>query len=320
MLPNQCGKGGSTTLFGGYSELSADDIVPRVNLGGTGWFAGITESFNLVDTQDSLLLASVGVTYRYLDDQFSVDVDNHGSYESLQKRNISILPLTVSLSYSDRTGDALGGRNFVTLSGVYNLNAGGSNEYEDFWVGAKKNYVLARLQLARVQPLNLFGDYDTRGEPVRQWTLFAKAEGQYTPDPLIPAEKLFLGGFNGGIHSVRGYRAKSRLGDNGVYGTLEFRTPIMMDRLASLFGAADGTRKMPADRLQLHAFVDAGYVEAIDPLPGVTGSAKMLGVGAGARLAVTKHTQFRFDAGFPLHDKKRDDDTPIYYFSAQAQF
>ena len=289
--------------------------MPRVNIDGTGWFAGVQQTVNLLDDRSRLVSASLGVTYRHIQDQFSVDVDSLGHYESLQRRDISVLPLTLSLNYSDKTGDFLGGRNFATLSGVVNLAAGGGNTLDDFWVGAKDHYVIGRLQVARLQPLNLSGSFE-RGEPSRQWTLFIKGEGQVTRDPLIPAEKLFLGGY----HSVRGYLAKSRLGDSGVYGSVELRTPVLMDLVSQAFRSNDGGRKLPVDRLQFLAFVDAGHTWAVKPMPGLPATSNMLSAGLGARLALTKHTQFRFDLAFPLVHRGDDDDRPAYYVSVQAQF
>ena len=315
MIPNDWGRGGSTTLFAGYTWLGATDIVPRVNLDGRGWFVGASQGYNLIDNRKRLVSVSAGVTYRYIDDQFSVDVDRRGHYESLQKRDITVLPLTLSLNYADRANDCLNGRNFATLSGIYNLRAGGSNTLDDFWVGAKDHYVVGRLQVARLQPLNLLGSYE-RGEPSRQWTVFLKGEGQITNEPLIPAEKLFIGGY----HSVRGYQAKSRLGDNGVYGTVELRTPVLMDLVSQAFRSGDGARKMPIDRLQFLLFVDAGHTQTLKPLPGMARSNNLLSTGLGVRLALMKYAQIRYDAALPLIHKGDDDDSLYHYISVQGQF
>lgn len=305
MRPHHLGKGGATTVYGGFSHLSTDDVIPRLDLTGKNWFVGIMQSHRLIDSESRLLSASAGIVYRYVEDQFSV------FNTSLQQRDVTVLPLTVSLSYTDRTADFLGGRNFATLSGVYNLSAGGNNDLEDMWVGAKNHYAIARLQYARLQPL--FARRDNRGNPVNQWTLFLKAEGQLTSDPLIPSEKLFVGGFN----TVRGYTNKGYLGDNGVYGTIELRTPILLDLFASRFRAP---KAVPLDRLQFLAFIDAAHLRAVDPLPGAVEDETLVGAGFGLRLALTKYSQFRFDCGFPLHDASGDDDGVSFYVSGQIQF
>lgn len=311
MRPHHIHKGGATTVYGGYSDLESENVVPRIDLEGTGWFAGIVESFKLIDTEGSLLSLSGGILYRYIEDQFSAHLN--GQSLTLQERNVSVLPLTVSLSYSDRKPDALRGRNFITLSGIYNLWAGGDNDLDQMWYGAEEHYTIARLQFARLQPL--FASRDEKQNPVHQWTLFLRAEAQWSPDPLIPAEKLFLGGY----HTVRGYTSKCALGDTGIYGSAELRTPILLDPLTHFFREKGSS---PLDRWQALVFVDAGYAEMQDPLPGSVDGETMLSAGVGLRLAITPYSQFRFDYGIPLIDIDVDEDSDdgAFYVSGQLQF
>ena len=314
MRPHHLWKGGATTLYGGYSQLDSKDIVPRIDLEGTGWFGGLMESFKLVDNDSYLLSLSAGLMYRYVEDQFTARSGNESL--KLQKRNVSVLPLTVSLAYSDRSPDFLRGRNFAALSGIYNIWAGGDNTLEEMWYGAPDHYTIARLQLARLQPL--FGFRDAKANPIHQWTLFLKAEGQYSPDPLIPAEKLFLGGFQ----TVRGYTTKSVLGDSGVYASAEFRTPILLDTLGQFIPFGKEGVRTPLDRIQFLVFLDAGYAQQEDPLPGSFKNEKMLSCGAGMRFALTSYSQFRFDYGIPLVkiDSDENNSSGMFYVSGQLQF
>ena len=311
MRPHHLGKGGATTVYGGYSDLGSENVVPRINLDGAGRFAGFAESFNLVDTEGSLLSLSAGILYRRIEDRFSADI--YDQSVTIQERDVSVLPLTVSLSYSTRKPDALRGRNFATLSGICNLRAGGDDDLGLMWLGAKEHYAIARLQLARLQ--TLFAGRDETLNPARRWTLLLKADGQWSPDPLIPAEKLFLGG----CHTVRGYTSKCALGDSGIYGSAELRTPILLDPLTRLFR---GKGQSPLDRWQALVFVDAGYAALQDALPGSVDGETMLSVGVGLRLAVTPHSQFRLDYGIPLLDIDADDHSKsgAFYFSGQLQF
>ena len=306
MRPHEWWKGGATTVYAGYSYLQADDIVPDISLEGTGYFLGAVQSYKLIDDDERLLSISGSLVYRYIEDQFSA------FSTTLQQRDVSVLPLSIALSYSGRRADAFRGRNFATLQGIYNLTAGGSNELDDLWVGAEENYMIGRLQLARLQPL--FGELDSMERQVHQWILFMKAEGQYASCPLIAAEKLALGGHN----TIRGYTKKGYLGDNGIYGTLELRTPILLDFFSNTFGRK--TSNNPLDRLQFVAFTDVGYIEFIDPLPGVEESEVLMSVGGGVRIAVTKYSQLRLDVGVPVASGTGDDDASAYYLDWQLQF
>jgi len=307
MRPHDQWKGGATTVYGGWSDLSSQDIVPNIDLAGTGWFLGAVRSYTLVDDEDRLISLSAGIVYRYIEDQFSA------FSTTLQQRDVTVLPLSIALSYSARKPDVLHGRNFATFQGVYNLMAGGGSQLQDMWIGAEDNYMIGRVQFARLQPL--FGSLDSMKRAVHQWILFIKVEGQYASCPLIPAEKLALGGHD----TIRGYTTKGYLGDNGLYGTLELRTPILLDMVSNVFGHK--TSSNPLDRLQFVAFTDAGFLQYIDPLPGVDDSEMLMSVGGGVRLAVTQYSQMRLDVGVPVSSSSSSSDSSSgYYLDWQAQF
>lgn len=307
MLPHDWWLGGNTTLYGGYSTLDVDDIVPQLDLEGTGYFVGLQHSESIYDTDRHLLAVSAGILWRYIEDEYTAL-----SYK-LKKRSATILPLSLALSYTGRKPDSFGGRNFGTLQAVYNLwNA--HDKLRDMWMESEEHYWLFRWQLARLQPI--FGWYDSKSElNLHQWMLFFKLEGQYTRDTLIPVEKLAMGGYN----SLRGYHTRGYLGDYGVYGTVELRTPILVDTMASLFG--DRTDKAPIDRLQFLTFVDWGWAAYNDLPAGSNDRETLCSAGFGVRMAVTQYTQMKCDMAFPLRDTDwgEDDDFEVY-LSVQVQF
>ena len=309
MLPHHWWKGGATTIYGGYSDLDVDDIVPRLDLEGSGYFGGLQHTENIYDDDRHLLAFSIGILWRYIEDQYSA----YG--QKLRKRSATILPLSAALSYTGKKSDFMGGRNFATVQAVYNL-MNGDDKLDEMWTDAEEHYWLFRWQLARLQPLPFLGSWDDQTEQyIHQWTLFMKLEGQYTSDTLIPVEKLSLGGYN----CLRGYRTRGYLGDYGVYGTFELRTPILVDTFASLFG--DRTNKQAFDRLQFLGFLDWGYTAFNDLPSGYDDDEYLYSAGFGARLSVTKYTQLKCDVAFPLHDTDwADDDSVEVYFSLQTQF
>ena len=307
MLPHSWWLGGATTLYGGYSKLDVDDIVPRLDLEGSGYFGGLQHTEYLYDDDRHLLAFSLGILWRYIEDQYSA------YSEKLRKRSATILPLSAALSYTGKKSDFMGGRNFATVQAVYNL-MNGDDKLEEMWTDAEEHYWLFRCQLARLQPL--FGWYDeATGQDLHQWMLFMKVEGQYTSDTLIPVEKLSLGGYN----CLRGYHSRGYLGDYGIYGTFELRTPILVDAFASMVG--DRTKKSAFDRLQFLGFLDWGYTAFNDLPSGYDDSEFIYSAGLGARLSVTKYTQLKCDIAFPLHDTDwADDDSMEVYLSMQVQF
>ncbi len=307
MIPHKWWLGGNTTLYGGWSNLDVDDIVPRLDLEGTGWFTGLQHSEYLYDTDRHLWAVSVGLLWRYIEDQYTA------LGHKLDKRDVSIMPVSAALSYTGKKPDAMGGRNFATLQGVFNVATAG-DDLEELWTGAEEHYWILRWQLARLQPLFGWYDENTRKSDLHQWMLFSKLEGQYTSDNLIPTEKLSLGGYN----TMRGYHTRGYIGDYGVYGTTELRTPILVDGFASLFG--DRSDKTPIDRLQMLCFADYGWTAFNDLPPGYDDNEFLFSAGLGARAALTKYSQLRCDVAFPIANAYGDDDDVEVYFSVQVQF
>ena len=311
MLPHDYWLGGNTTVYGGWSRVEIDDIIPTLDLEGSGYFVGLQHSENLYSTDNHLLALSAGVLWRYIEDQYTV------SSKSLNERGTHILPLSLALSYTGRRPDCLYGRNFATIQGIYNvMNAG--DDIEKTWTGAEESYWVFRWQLARLQ--SLFGTADSNGQLNHNWQLFVKFEGQYADQTLIPTEKLMMGGYN----CLRGYRTRGYVGDYGYYGTFELRTPLLVDLCASLFG--DRTDKVAFDRLQFLAFFDYGWSRYNDLPAGYADEKFLYSAGVGARLAVTQYSQLRCDIAFPMVDSdvsKTDDDYDRdveVYFGFQLQF
>jgi len=307
MLPHYYWLGGATTLYGGYSYLDVSDIVPRLDLEGSGYFIGLQHTENIYNDERHQLALSAGVLWRYIEDQYTA------LGYSLNERGASIVPVSLALSYTAKKPDFLRGRNFATIQGVYNLMNGG-DDLDEMWTDAEQNYSILRAQIARLQPL--FGWYDPETDSeLHQWILFLKVEGQYTADTLIPVEKLSLGGHN----CLRGYSTRGYLGDYGVYGTVELRTPILVDTFASLFG--DRTNKTPVDRLQLLCFCDWGVTQYNDLPSNYDDNEFLASFGIGARFALTKYSQLRCDAAIPMCDGNNDDDDDFeVYLGVQFQY
>lgn len=307
MLPHDYWFGGNSTLYGGWSQVQIDDVIPQLDLEGTGYFVGLQHSENLYNTDRHLVAVSLGLLWRYLEDQYTV------SSRSLAERGAHILPLTAALSYTGKRADALGGRNFATVQGVCNvMNAG--DDLKEMWNESDENYWIFRGQLARLQPL--FGwSSDVSEQTLHNWQLFTRIEGQYTDQTLIPTEKLMLGGYN----CLRGYRTRGYVGDYGVYGTFELRTPLLVDSFASLFGDREG--KVAFDRLQFLTFCDWGIAQYNNLPNGYDDNEFLCSVGVGARLAVTQYSQIKCDVAFPCVDGNNDDDRGMeVYCGFQLQF
>ncbi len=297
-LPHHVGHGGALTTFGGYSKLESTDIVTDVDLDGEGLFGGLQVSYGLLDTENHSISISGGYTYQLIEDTLILG-------QALETpREVAIAPLNFVFTYSSVRPDRFGGRNFLTAQS--NLNIGGalgSDGDEEFSLQretAESDYFVQRLQYARIQPLAFREpDPDLAG---KQWIMFLKADGQFASGALVPAEMKGVGG----MMTVRGYEEREILGDNGLSGSIEFRSPIWTGNLFKKWArypdAVGGT-----ERLQFVGFIDGAIALLEDTPAAEKDQFELLSVGLGFRLALTKYMQLRFDWGFPIEETEASD-------------
>ncbi len=101
--------------------------------------------------------------------------------------------------------------------------------------------------------------------------LVARLAAQYSATPLISNEQFLVGG----AQTVRGYYEAESLGDRGVRGMIEARAP-------SLFSS-------PRFHAVPYAFLDAGDISYVAPLPGQPPSIFLASTGAGMTLDLWTH-------------------------------
>ena len=115
--------------------------------------------------------------------------------------------------------------------------------------------------------------------------VFVKAQGQAADQPLVNSEQ-FSGG---GLGTVRGYLESEELGDNGIFGSAEMRTPSLSEFLGKT-----------VDEWRFYLFGEGGILTIDEPLPGQEAKMKLASVGAGTRLKLASHFNGSFDVGLPL--------------------
>ncbi len=124
--------------------------------------------------------------------------------------------------------------------------------------------------------------------------LMAKLQGQLANHPLINNEQ-FSGG---GQSTVRGYLESAQLGDNGVFGTMEFRSPSFIGKAEKEDGTKDKSNEWRA-----YAFFDGGTLSLNDALPQQKRQFDLASVGIGTRIKLRDHFNGSFDVSLPLIDQ-----------------
>jgi len=115
---------------------------------------------------------------------------------------------------------------------------------------------------------------------------FGKVQGQISDQPLLDSEE-FSGG---GLETVRGYLEAEAVGDNGLFGSLELRSPSIL----GWFGQGK------AGEWRIYAFGDAGRLTINDPLPEQTSRFDLASFGMGTRIRLQDHFSGSIDAALPL--------------------
>lgn len=136
--------------------------------------------------------------------------------------------------------------------------------------------------------------------------VFGKMQGQVTDRPLVNSEQIA----GGGLATVRGYLEAEAIGDDGVFGSVELRTP----RLATW-------TKSEGNDWRAYIFAEGGVLTIHNALPAQTSSFTLASVGLGTRFRLMNHLNGSLDAGLPLLDLIQTDAfDPLVIFRLWTDF
>jgi len=206
---------------------------------------------------------------------------------------ISYIPLV--LSYSRQSVSETSAFN-LTIAATAGLRGFGSTAQD---VQAQRfngigNFVHANLDVDYTRALG------------RDFSAFARVTGQFADSPLVTNEQFSVGGNS----SVRGYFQSEAVGDDGVNGSLELRSPSLGSSLGSF-----------VDELRVFAFADGGFVRVRSPLPDQIDNFSLLSAGVGSRFQLFRYLKGNVAFGWPLIDgavSKAGDG--MLTFSVKAEF
>lgn len=210
---------------------------------------------------------SFGMDYKDL----TQDVNTGGTVDS---KPITYYPFTLSYSASK-----VGEKSFTEFNTalVFHLSGmGGSTaDFAGRRFGAKDNFFYLR------------GDFSHTHDLPGGLQTYTRIQGQASPSPLINTEQIS----GGGLSTVRGYLIATQLGDSGIFGSLELRSP-------SFIGSKEGKDK--ENEWRAYGFIDAGKLYVNRTLPGEERTHDLASVGLGTRFRYLNHFTGSLDAGVPL--------------------
>jgi hemolysin activation/secretion protein len=115
--------------------------------------------------------------------------------------------------------------------------------------------------------------------------LYARVQGQASPSALINTEQIAAGGLN----TVRGYLIATQLGDSGILGSMELRSPSFI-----------GSGKDKSNDWRVYAFLEGGQLYVNNTLPGERRTHDLASTGIGTRVRWKNHLYGSLDMGVPL--------------------
>ena len=136
-----------------------------------------------------------------------------------------------------------------------------------------------------------------------------RINGQYSPNKLFAVEQMQMGG----PYTLRGYQPAELIGDYGVTGTVEIRTPI-----PGFKKILPNKVKFIDDRVRLAAFYDFGWVKENGHIYNYPQNF-LHSVGFGSYINLTDWLSMQFGVGFPLGQKYYDESTARFYFGINTE-
>jgi hemolysin activation/secretion protein len=151
-------------------------------------------------------------------------------------------------------------------------------EFENKRFNAEPNFAYLRLSGDHSEPLGLGAAF------------FARLSGQIASGPLVSNEQFGAGGAD----TVRGYLESQALGDDGIIGTMEIRSPSL--------GKYFGLKEDKVQNLQLLAFTDAAQTRIRQPLPAQEEGTFLWSTGTGMRAGLFNHFDAELMWAYPLKE------------------
>ncbi len=277
-------------LVYGYKSNSNVAALGGSQVLGNGYAIGARAIFRLPGQAEQSL--TFGFDYKDFKQDISVPT-GPDTPPGIISTPIAYVPLILSYNYQRATETSAYN---VTVSLTAGLRGFGSSaavvqSQRFFAIG---NFVHFNVEADYTR--NLGGDFSA----------FARVNGQFADSPLVTNEQFGIGGNT----SVRGYFQSEGVGDDGLNGSVELRSPTFGGKLGRF-----------VDDLRLFGFVDGGIVRLRSPLPDQTSIFRLVSAGAGARFQLLRYLRGDLAYGFPLLEGVSSRaGAGMFTFSVKAEF
>ncbi|MHC1743841.1 MAG: ShlB/FhaC/HecB family hemolysin secretion/activation protein [Syntrophobacteraceae bacterium] len=257
---------------------------------GKGWLVGLRYVMPLPAYLKYNHSVTLGIDYKDFEDTLTFGAESPGTDHTPVKY------LPASLAYSASIADSGGITQFSAgINAAFRGVVSHSFQFENKRFKARSDYIFATGGLERIQKLP--------GE----WSLYLKADGQVSDQPLISNEQYAAGG----MESVRGYLESEVLGDDAFHATAELNAPD----LVKLLKLGDKGRAAP------YVFYDMAFLRIQKELPLQDDDFHLSGTGLGVRGNVTRWFDYDLCWAVALYDTEHTEmGKNRYYFNVKYHF
>jgi hemolysin activation/secretion protein len=252
----------ASVLVYGLTSSSNIATVGGSNVVGPGQVVGARAVFTLPSIGNFFHTLSAGIDYKH----FAQSVGVSGAEFSSP---VTYYPLVANYGATYQT-DAFTTQ--LNASVTYNIR-GLSSKPSAF--DAKRYY-----SSANFAHFNM--DLSQTQELAEGFQIYGKIQGQVADGPLVSSEEFSVGG----LDTVRGYLESEVLGDHGVVGNIELRSPDFADAMQKAVKAQLEETPLPVavfNNWRFFAFTDAGLATILQPLPQQQAQFGLWSYGGGLR-------------------------------------
>jgi hemolysin activation/secretion protein len=252
-----------------YGVDSNSDVaaVGGLNIVGPGQIIGARAVMTLPSAENFYQTLSLGPDYKHFGETVSQTASNFSS-------PVTYYPLVANYTNKYQT-DKYSAQLTASVTGSLRPFGSDPTDFDNRRFLASGSFVHLNIDTAHTQELP------------QGFQLYGRLQGQLADGPLVSSEQFSLGG----LDTVRGYLESETLGDDGVAGTFEVRSPDIGPTLQKLLPPPpkDQTDNVLAhvpvfNEWRFFVFADAGVATVLEPLPEQQSKFDLWSAGAGTRL------------------------------------
>jgi hemolysin activation/secretion protein len=285
-------------VFSGYKSNSDVATLGGTNVLGNGYQIGAQAIYRLTEARDFHAFRA-GLDYK----DFKQNIGLAGL--TVSRAPIRYVPLTLGYSFSAAREKASLDVDLYTTLGLRVIKSIRcfdpaaiacipEDQFTNKDVDSRENFAHVNLDLTYTASFP--GD----------WVGMARMSGQYADSHLVANEQFAFGG----LTTLRGFFQSEIVGDKGLSGTIEFRSPSLATQLGTF-----------VDELRFFSFADVGIASVIDPLPDQRSTFEVSSLGGGLRLKIFRTFSGEFVVAVPVRsgtDSRRGNER--YSFSLKGEF